>query len=72
MKSQFWKNPLVLIGLVGIAYWLFTYHKEHLLGWLPYLIILACPLMHIFMHGDHGSHGGHGEHGQHHEGGRHE
>ncbi len=67
MRSQFWKNPLVVVGLVAVAYWLFTYHHEHLLGWLPYLILLACPLMHIFMHGGHGSHGGH-RHG--HEGGR--
>lgn len=30
-------------------------------GW-PYLLLLLCPLMHIFMHGSHGSHGGHGDH----------
>jgi hypothetical protein len=24
---------------------------------LPWLILLACPLMHIFMHGGHGGHG---------------
>jgi hypothetical protein len=24
------------------------------LGALPYLVFLACPLMHIFMHGGHG------------------
>jgi hypothetical protein len=29
---------------------------------LPWLLILACPLMHVFMHGGHGGHGGHGEH----------
>jgi hypothetical protein len=23
---------------------------------LPYLFLLACPLMHFFMHGGHGSH----------------
>ena len=31
----------------------------HLLGALPYLFILACPLMHIFMHHGHGDHGDH-------------
>ena len=36
-------------------------HSTHSLGALPYLVILACPLMHVFMHG---SHGGHGHHGQ--------
>jgi len=29
-------------------------HLSGLLGWLPYLILLACPLMHLFMHGGHG------------------
>lgn len=33
-------------------------HRAHLLGWLPWLILLACPLMHVFMHGGHGGHGG--------------
>jgi hypothetical protein len=33
-------------------------HFSHVLGVLPYLIILACPLMHFFMHGKHGH--GHG------------
>jgi hypothetical protein len=28
-------------------------HRPHLFGWLPYLIILACPLMHLFMHRGH-------------------
>lgn len=32
-------------------------HRAHLLGWLPWLILLACPLMHLFMHGGHGGHG---------------
>jgi len=38
-------------------------HFTHVLGVLPYLIILACPLMHFFMHGKHGhGHGGGHEH----------
>jgi hypothetical protein len=32
------------------------------LGYWPYLLLLACPLMHL-MHG-HGGHGGHGNHAQ--------
>lgn len=31
-------------------------HREHILGLIPYLFLLACPLMHLFMHGGHGSH----------------
>ncbi|MFZ5565238.1 MAG: DUF2933 domain-containing protein [Thermodesulfobacteriota bacterium] len=33
-------------------------HEAHILGSLPYLLLLLCPLMHIFMHG-----GGHGHEG---------
>lgn len=58
-QRSVWKNPLVIVCLAIVGYWLFTYHSQHLLGWLPYLILLLCPLMHIFMHGGHG-HGGHG------------
>ncbi|MDK9714759.1 MAG: DUF2933 domain-containing protein [Sulfuritalea sp.] len=35
-------------------------HLSGLIGWLPYLILLACPLMHLFMHGGHGHGGGDG------------
>jgi len=33
-------------------------HRAHLLGWLPWLILAACPLMHLFTHGGHIGHGG--------------
>ncbi len=36
-------------------------HLSGLIGWLPYLILLACPLMHLFMHGGHGHGGGDGK-----------
>jgi hypothetical protein len=36
-------------------------HRVHMLGILPYLILLACPLIHLFMHGGHGRRGPHGE-----------
>ena len=36
---------------------IYTGHGSHALYYLPFLIILACPLMHIFMHGGH-THGG--------------
>ncbi len=32
-------------------------HRAHLVEWLPWVILLACPLMHFFMHGSHGGHG---------------
>ena len=45
------------------AAYLVAEHRSHLAGALPFLIILACPLLHMFMHGGHGGHGHHGGHG---------
>lgn len=56
-----WRLPfrLVLIGFLAVAaFFLLTEHTAHTLGILPYLLLLACPLMHFLHHG----HGGHGEH----------
>jgi len=36
------------------GYFLWTEHQAHLLAALPYLILLICPLMHLFMHHGHG------------------
>ena len=49
-------------GFLLIAgFFLQTEHRAHLFGILPFLLILlACPLLHLFMHGGHG-HGGHGD-----------
>lgn len=48
----------VLWGLTGVAaVFLFAGHRAHLFGALPFLLLLACPLMHLFhRHGGHGSH----------------
>ncbi len=45
----------VVVVLV-LGFLVYTGHSAHLLGALPYLLILACPLMHIFMHGGHHKH----------------
>jgi len=50
---------IVLIGFLVVAgFYLVTEHRAHLLGWLPWLLLLACPLMHFFMHSGHGGHDG--------------
>ena len=67
-QAGFWKSPtgLVTIAFLAIgAFFLVTEHRAHLFGWLPWLLLLACPLLHIFMHGGHGGDGGHGGHGGH-------
>ena len=45
----------------GLAYLFFGEHRVHLLGYLPFLFLLACPLLHMTMHGGHGGHGSHGD-----------
>lgn len=44
---------LLIIGII-IAYFLVTRHYAHVLLVLPFLFLLACPLMHLLMHGSHG------------------
>lgn len=58
----FWRRPagmaLATVALIAAFFWL-REHWGHVLGYWPYLVLLACPLMHL-MHG-HGyrGHGGH-------------
>lgn len=40
------------------AFFLFTEHRAHLFGALPFLFLLLCPLLHVFGHGGHGRHAG--------------
>lgn len=62
MESRsFWRSSwgIALCGLLVIAaLGLLLDHRDHALQYLPYLLILACPLMHFFMpgHGHGGSH----------------
>ena len=49
------------IFAIVAAWFLITEHRAHVLGALPYLILLACPAMHLFMHHGHG-HGGQSGH----------
>lgn len=47
-------NIAFLVFLAIAAFFLIVEHRAHLIGWLPYLLLLACPLLHRFMHGGHG------------------
>ncbi len=46
---------LLVMGAVA-GYFLLTEHLAHTLGALPFVLLAACPLMHLFMHHDHGGH----------------
>lgn len=62
---NFWRSRyaigLIVIGAIA-AYFLLTEHLAHVVGALPYLLLLACPLMHVFMHHGHTGHGHHHGH----------
>lgn len=48
-------NQWVLwIGLAAAVLWLLLYHRAHVLEVLPFVVLLACPLMHVFGHHGHG------------------
>lgn len=47
---QIWRLSAITLAIMA-AYYLLTRHAAHTLGVLPYLLILACPLMHLFGHG---------------------
>jgi len=52
------RGNIVLVGFFILGgFYLLAEHRAHLwlvLPWLPWLLLLACPAMHLFMH-----HGGH-------------
>ncbi len=53
-RSRFGLGCLVLAAVA--AWFLLTEHRAHLFGALPWLILLVCPLMHVFMHRGHHRH----------------
>ncbi len=58
-KRNFWLTPngLAALGLIGsVLYFLLTEHRAHFIYALPYLILLLCPAMHVFMHRNHNAH----------------
>lgn len=44
----------LMVAAVGV--YLLAAHTGHLLAALPYLLLIACPLMHFFGHGSHKHH----------------
>jgi hypothetical protein len=52
----FWcsRYGLGWLALAAVAGWfLLTEHRAHLFGVLPWLLLFACPLMHVLMHRGH-------------------
>ena len=55
-RPRAWGAALLMVALIA-GFYLLREHWNHVAGVWPYLLLLACPLMHLF-HG----HGGHGKH----------
>ena len=52
---------IVILALAFvIGGYLVIWHGAHVAAALPFLVILSCPLMHMFMHGGQGHHHGQG------------
>jgi hypothetical protein len=50
-QSGLRNKTTLAVFLVVALFFLLTEHRAHFFGALPYLLLLACPLMHFFMHG---------------------
>jgi hypothetical protein len=58
--KQWLQSPVGLVSLTLLsiaAFFLITEYTVHIFGALPYLFLMLCPLIHIFMHSRHESHG---------------
>lgn len=53
-----WNGWAAIALIAAVSYFLFVEHREHVFEYLPLLILLLCPVMHIFMHRGHSHHQG--------------
>lgn len=62
-KIPWWRSStrLTFFAFLGIAgYFLWTEHQAHITPYLGWILLIACLLLHGFMHGGHGHGGDHG------------
>lgn len=56
VPKPFWRTRYaagLLVMSAIAAYLLLSEHRAHFIFALPFLLLLACPLMHVFMHHGH-------------------
>lgn len=55
------RQSMIWLGAIGgaafLIFLILNSHGDHLLSLVPLLVLLACPLMHMFMHHGHGRRG---------------
>jgi hypothetical protein len=60
--SSWLRSPVGLVVftlLAMVALYFAIEHTAHVFDFLPYMLLLLCPLLHLFMHGGPGWHSGH-------------
>ncbi len=60
-RTSFWRSRSgwAFLGFFTIAgFFLFTEHRAHVFGTLPFILLALCPLLHLFGHSGHGGAGG--------------
>jgi len=56
------RTGVVVVAFLAIAaFFLLTEHTAHVFGVLPYVLLLLCPLLHVFMRRGHDGHSSHDE-----------
>ncbi|HEX9756302.1 MAG TPA: DUF2933 domain-containing protein [Nitrospiria bacterium] len=64
-QGKNWLGQPANLGLLGflaiVGFLLLSEHWAHFFGILPYLLLLACPFIHLFMHRKHGAQDHHHE-----------
>ena len=54
MRIPVWLGLCLFLAIA--AFFLWEEHRAHILGALPYALVLLCPIIHLFMHRGHGGH----------------
>jgi uncharacterized membrane protein len=47
----------ISLALATLGTYLLVTHTNHVAAALPYILLMACPLLHLVLHGGHGHHG---------------
>ena len=55
-RGHFWRVCALYAVFAAFGLFLLTEHRTHIIGLLPFLLLAACPLMHLFMHHHHHRH----------------
>ena len=56
-QIPFWVGACAFLTIA--LFFLWEEHRAHILGALPYMLLIACPLLHVFMRRGHAGNGHH-------------